>query len=279
MNLVMRGFLLSAAAGLVMATLLSLGFVSISAHAEEEFVHPGYLDDVRDERFEITREVVIVPPAQPEPNHLVDKIFTERLTQKFRKEYHDRFGYTEFEQIELTSNRFEDIGGSNGRLLPVNQHIELQESYGKYLGRELVQYHVDNYLKSSPQTRAIYKAKEAISNVEVGTKEGYKYKMKYNLASNRLNISAEKPQEIIHKQVDIKMGGGRETVVRLGYDVSKTVKVGSDYSIENQILSLRGERRLTASLATSITGQQYNKDIDASTPKQNRVLLGLSWND
>lgn len=259
------------------ALILLLGVNGGVVHAEEEFAHPGYLADVSEERYQITREVVIAPLLTTEKTRLVDQIFTEKMSREFSKEFRHRFGYTEFEQLSFTSNRFVESNES-GRLVPVDEYIEQQEDFGLYMAKELTEYHVDNYLKGNPSTREVYRVKEKISNVEVATKTGYKLKLRYKISSNRMTLKAEKPNERFHQQVDMKVSEWNPTI-RLSYDVAPTVRLGTDYTIEDEILSVRGEKRLTASLSTSITGQAYNKELDASTPKQNRVLLGLSWTD
>jgi hypothetical protein len=248
-----------------------------AADGDEEYPHPGYLDDVSEERFQVTHEVVIVPLSEQEGPRLMDKIFTQKMSREFSKEFRDRFGYTEFEQIQFTSNRFAESDGDS-RLVPVNEYIDKQESFGNYMMKELADYHVNNYLKGSRATRQVYKVKEAISNVEVASASGYKFKFRYKIASNKMTFKIERPNELLHQQIDVN-GNGKNPTVRLSYDITKMSRVSSDYVIDDQIFSVRGERRLTETLATSITGQSYKKTLDASNPKQDRVLLGLSWND
>lgn len=257
-------------------SLLVLSGVVTSVCAQENGVHPGYLADVSEERFQVTREVILVPLVSQTETKLIDQIFTEKMSMEFSKEFRHRFGYTEFEQLNFTSNRFVESGDS-GHLVPVDEYIDKQEDFGEYIAKELTEYHVDNYLKGNKATRQVYKVKEAISNVEVKTESGYKYKFRYKYSSNRATFKAEKPNEKFHKQLDVKLNGDDPTL-RLAYDVSKSILIGTDYAIDNEIVSVRGVKRLTAALSTSITGQSFNKAI-GETPKQERILLGLSWND
>ncbi|OFZ12150.1 MAG: hypothetical protein A2Z20_01480 [Bdellovibrionales bacterium RBG_16_40_8] len=254
-----------------------LGIVCPGAWAQyEDYTHPGYLFDVTDERYEVTREVVIVAPIVKEEVIFVDQIFTEKMNKEFSKEFRNRFGHTEFEQLTFTSDRFVESADS-GRFLPTNEYVIKQENFGLYMGKELAEYHVDNYLKSNRATRSVYKVKEAISNIEVVTNAGYKFKVRYKISSNRVTFRAVKPDERLHKQIDIKLNG-EEPTVRLAYDVTKTVAVATDYAVNEEILSVRGEKKLTPKLTTSVTGQSYNKKV-GNMQKQERVLLGLSWND
>lgn len=249
---------------------------SSRARAEADLSYPGYLSDVSDERYQVTREVVIMPPIEIFKTEKPEVMFTEKMNREFSKEFRYRFGFTEFEQLEFTSNRFVS-GGDNGRLVPVNEFIDKQEDFGRYMIREFTEYHADRYLKGNRKTRVIYKTKEAISNVEVKAAGGYKVKFRYKLSSNRMQLKLEKPSEKFHKQLDTKLDG-KETTLRLSYDLSKSLRIGTDYSPFDETLSLYAARRLTASLETSITGQSFHKDID-DTPAQERVLLGLKWND
>lgn len=260
--------------GICTLTFFLATLVAQVVRADSELPHPGYLDDVREERYQVTREVVIVPPSNPEEARLVDRIFTEKMSKEFSREFRDRFGHTEFEQLEFTTNRAAEPMDS-GRTIPQQEYVDKQEEFGQYMAKELIEYHVDQYLKGNRSTRTVYKVKETISNVEVATESGYKFKFRYKLASNKITLNMIRPNERFHKQVDFK---GENATVRLAYDVNKTVRIGTDYAVQDEILAVRGEKRLAANLITSITGQSYQKDV-GDTPKQDRILLGLHWAD
>lgn len=266
-------------ANLLIQALVIIGaiFVASVAWSEDaEFAHPGYIEDVADERLQVTREIVIVPYQEPVGVSVMDKIFTEKMTKEFSREFRYRFGYTEFEQLEFTSNRIVESSDS-GRQVQFEDYLEKQEDFGKYLAKELTEYHVDNYLKGNRSTRGIYKAKQAISNIQVNTEGGYKFKIRYKITTNRVQAQLEKPGEKFHKSVDTKLDGS-EAVVHLVYDVTKTVAVGTDSDVVNEMYALRGVKRLSPELSTSITAQSFTRDL-GDTPKQDRILLGLNWND
>jgi len=86
----------------------------------------------------------------------------------------------------------------------------------------------------------------------------------------------EKPNEKFHNQADVN-GDGTQPTIRLSYDATKTVRLGSDYAIDESILSLRSEKKLTPTLTTSLTGQSFPEN--GAVPAHEVVLLGLSWND
>lgn len=256
--------------------IILLTLAAVSVWADDDFSHPGYLSDVAGERSQVSREVVIVSPAATLLAPVPPMILTEKMSKEFSQEFRYRFGFTEFEQVAFTSNRFVSAG-ENGRLVPVDEFIDKQQAFGEYMMRELAEYHVDNYLKGHRNTRVVYQVKEAISNVEVKAAGSYKLKFRYKISSNRMVIKLEKPNEKFHQQIDTKLDG-KQVAVRLGYDISKTVRVGTDYAPIDQVISLRGEKRLAASFAVSVTGQSFQKGT-ISTPKQERILLGLGWND
>jgi hypothetical protein len=204
-------------------------------------------------------------------------MISQKLSQDFSREFRKRFGHSEFEQLEFTSNRFVETT-EFGRLVPVNEYIDKQKKFGQYIGKEFTEYQVDNYLKSSANTRTIYDVKEALSNVEVATKSGYKFKIKYKIASNRVIMKMQKPNQKIQNEVEMNFKG-EDARIRLAYLATKTVRLETDYTVDDEITSLRAIKSLNPKLSTSITGQSFNKDVDAETPKQERILLGLTWND
>jgi hypothetical protein len=246
---------------------------------ESEMSHPGYIDDVQEERTDPSHEVVIMPLPPLQGQSLMQQLVPDKLSKDFSKEFRNRFGTTEYEEVEYESNRFADVGENEGRLTPVNEFIALQESFGKYMLAKLADYHANEYLKNSSATRSVYDIKQKLSNVEVKDSSGYKYKMVYDIASNRLTVSMEKPKEVFHKSIDTTVGASAITTVRLGYDVDKTVLLKTEYGIQNDALTLQAKKTLTKSLGTTLTGQSFGKDQSVDVPAQNRVLLGLSWTD
>jgi len=268
---------------LILELILAGGWIAIqpmAAFAQEDTLsHPGYIDDVREERTDPSHEVVIMPLPDLGGPTLMQQIVPDKLEKDFSKEFRNRFGITEYEQVEYESNRFADVLENEGRLTPVNEYIALQESFGKYMLAKLADYHANDYLKNNSSTRAIYEVKQKISNVEIKDSAGYKYKLNYDIASNRLSLTMEKPKEAFHKSIDTTVGTNAITTVRLGYDVDKTVMLKSEYGIQNDGLTLQARKALAKSLATTLTGQAFGKDQPGGVPAQNRVLVGLSWTD
>lgn len=256
-----------------------IGGVSRASAEENEMGHPGYIDDVREERTDPSSEVIIMPLPELKAPVLMNEIVPEKLSKSFVQEFRNRFGMTEYEELAIQSNRFTDVGEDEGRLVPVNEYIAKQEAFGRYMLAKLADYHVNEYLKHSSNTRTIYEVKQKLSNIEVKSESGYKYKMSYDIASNRLALTMEKEKEVFHRSIDVNLGGTRVTTARFGYDVSKTITIKSDYAIEPEALTIQGRKALSPSLATTLTGQSFMKDQSSDTPKQDRVLVGLSWND
>jgi hypothetical protein len=256
-----------------------LGVSSLALADDSDWAHGGYIDNVREERLDPSHEVVILPLPETRSSISMEQIVPEKLSRAFSQEFRNRFGYTEYEQVEFESNRFTEIGESQGRLIPVNEYITKQESFGRYMLAKLTDYHVNYYLKHNANTRTIYEVKQKLSNVEIQDQSGYKYKLAYDLASNRLALNMEKPNEVFHRSVDVNLGGSPVTTVRLGYDVSKTIAVKTDYAIEKEALTIQGRKVLAPTLATTLTGQSFKKDQSPDVPAQDRVLIGLSWTD
>jgi hypothetical protein len=246
--------------------------------------HPGYLEDVAAERRQSSKEIVIAFPPEviTNPVTVQSQIFNERLTKEFQKEYRDRFGSSEFEQLSLVSNRFIEFGsGVSGRLVDFDEHISQQEKFGRYMSKELTEYHLDRYFRDNRATRPVYNVKKAISDVQVPVAGSYKFRFRYKLSSNSMDLSFQKPKEVFHNRLRLEWDGVRavETaVLMLGYDVSKELAVNIDHTIEKDIYSAGVIRKLTPSLASSLRYQIYKQDFQG-TPAQDRVLLGLSWAD
>lgn len=258
------------------------GRVTFAANTQDEDSHPGYLSDVSEERGDPSHEFVIMPLTDPADKvKLIDKIFTEKLKLDLIKQYRETFGYTEYEQINNTSSRFTDAqSADSNRLTSTDDFLAKQNQFGNYMMKKMAEYHVDNYMKSNHDLKAVYETKQKLSNIEYKTSNGSKLKMRYDLASNTATFSLEKPEERFHKSIDVKLTStAPNTIARASYDITKVLRIESNYGIEQEISTLILSRRLAPNLMVSMTAQSLQKDIDALTPQQNRLLLGMSWND
>ncbi len=242
---------------------------------------PGYLSDVRGERNDPSVEFVIMPlPAPHVSTKLYNKIFTKKLKQDFINNYRKTFGYTEYEQIQSASNQYQNVESSvSDHFIPVDNYITEQRQFGQYMLNALVEYHVDNFFKHSKSLRKVYQVQKKLSHVEYKTKSGEKLQMRYQLASNTATISLTKPHEKFHKSLDFQVGGQANTVLQLGYDLTHRVNLQTDLQFEDEILTFIASRNMGNNLSTNITLQSIAKDQNPYTPKQNLILVGLSWND
>lgn len=242
---------------------------------------PGYLSDVSGERADRSQEFVILPPPAPqETTKLYDKIFTDKLKENLINNYRKTFGYTEYEQIQTASNQFGSAESDiSNRLLPMDQYIAEQQSFGRYMINAMAEYHLDNYFKHSATMKQVYAAQKKISNVQYQTASGAKLKVQYDLASSTATVTFNKPHSKFHKALDVQVGGTANTILRLGYDVNHRVNLESDVQFEDEIVTLTANRHLEGNFNTNVSLQSINKDQDIYTPKQNRILVGLSWND
>lgn len=239
--------------------------------------HPGYLSDTSGERYQVSREVVIVPPESKSETSLRDKIFAEKLTKEFTQRYEERFGRTRAEQIFSTPSQFFETEVQPGIFRTADEDAQEQKDFGSFMLKRTVEYHIDRWMKESPSARPVYELKERISNVNVEVRPGYKLRFKYSLSSNDMDIYLKNPYSI-ENRLRLRMGSGfgpsdvKQTVVYLGYPVTKKVRMRTDYTVENQDYNVSAIRQLGNRWSTSVTGGET-----VSTGE--RVLVGLGWRD
>lgn len=229
--------------------------------------HPGYLESVENERYRVAKEVVIVPPDAPAEASLRDRIFNNELTREFQRKYEDRFGRTQAEQFTVTSRYYETERQPHTNRTVVEEYDE-QQRFGNFMIKRLTEYHVDHYMRSNPSVRPMYELKERMSNLNVQVRKDYRVKVKYSLSSNDLDLYLDNPHNIENR---ISWRGSDETALVLGYPVTKTISVKSDYVLEKDHWVVSGVKRLNRNWSTSLTNSQ--NEIE------NKVLVGLSWRD
>jgi len=227
--------------------LIGVALGSLGAQANDQGVHPGYLEDVTDERSHLAKEVVILPPEEKNEVSLRDQIFTEKVSREFKMRYEERFGQTQVEQVKAIPQRFFETEILPGQFRTAEEDAQQQRAFGSFMMRRLVEVHVDKYMRESPSARPVYELKEKVSNLDVQVKPGYKFKFKYSLSSNDLDLSMENPYKIRNK-ITFRMGGGAsagaDTLLFFSYPYSKEVELLSSYSVERNEVVLSGLKRL-----------------------------------
>jgi len=198
--------------------------------------HYGYLMDVKEERNKRDIEMVLLDPPKPGPKPLQEIIFNQKLSKEFQQQYEYRFGQSQAEQTLNTVGRSDDYNYYTGRNVTVQQYQTYQQQFAEYMGRRLVEYHVDNWVKNDPDLRPVYEFKDRVSNVSVAVRKGYKVKWKYNFAGPNMEVKVENPYE-----VDVKMrmemsgvvSSPSEVIYTLGYQCTPRVYLTGLYRQED----------------------------------------------
>ncbi len=258
------------------------------AQAEEKLTdapvfgaHRGYLFEVQEERNRRDIEMVMLEKPKDPPKKLSEKIFNEKLSKEFQRQYSYKFGSTQAEQLLNTPSRAEEYTFYTGQNVTVQEYTAEQQRFGEYMVRRLTEYHVDNWAKNDRDFRAVYRAKERISNLDVQVRRGYKVKWKYNFAGPNMEVSVENPYEIEFK-VRAEMNGvissPAETIYTLGYPLTERISLATRFKEYDGLYQLVGTRRINRRLSTSLT-LSTDQRKEGSTVQQNLTLVGLSWSD
>ena len=137
--------------------------VSAATPSSAKKLPRGYVADIRTEREQVSENLVWVQqPAQDQD--LRDRIFNQTLSREFRERYEQRFGQTEIERVFLAPNRtsyYNDAYGVKGTPQEISDE---RRRFGEFMMRRLAEWHVENYAKTDPSARAVWEAKERISN-------------------------------------------------------------------------------------------------------------------
>lgn len=264
---------------LVLAIFAPLSALADDSREEVYGEHYGYLFEVQEERNKRDLEMVMLEQPKPPPKPLQEKIFDEKLSKEFQQQYQYRFGQSQAEQVLNSVTRSDGYTYYSGQNVTVAQYQLYQQQFAEYMGRRLVEYHVDNWVRNDPQLRPVYELKEKVSNVNVPLRKGYKFKWKYNFAGPNMEFKLENPYD-----VDVRMryemvgvvSTPTEVIYSLGYQLTRKVYMSLYHTQEDGVYQITFSRPLTRQWSTSIT---YSTDTNNSgaTVNQELILLGFSW--
>ncbi len=151
----------------------------------------GYVSDVERERVDDTRDLVWIQKPGNDGT-LSEKIFNQTLSREFRERYEQRFGQTEIERVFAAPNRTSYYNDAYGQKGTPQEMLDERRKFGEFMVRRLGEWHVENYAKTDPQVRAVWEAKERISNYKIEV-ASFRIDAQYSLAGNILDIKMVNP--------------------------------------------------------------------------------------
>jgi hypothetical protein len=256
------------------------GFVGFlpaqAAFARSYKAHIGYIADVVDERDERVEDVVVFEPPPPEGPDLNKRIFNEQLTREFTDRYHEKFGYTEQQRAYLAPNQHTYYNDQFSFRGTAEQTDEEKRKFAEFMLRRLTEFHVENYMKSDPKTRAVWEAKEKLSNVKMKVGNNIRITGKYSISGNNMDLIVKNPW--VDSKVVLHMKGAKvdETVLSLSRPITKTLSAESHYKFRDGIVTLVGSKALSPGLSTTLTTSTYTNHAGTS-PRESVYLAGLSY--
>lgn len=242
---------------------------------------PGYLFNVQEEKNSRDVEMVMLdrPKDPPKPDHppLVD----DKLAKEFHQQYQYRFGETPQEQIINSPMRDDEYTYYNNSNVTMQDYHRYQQQFGEYMGRRLMEYHVDLWAKNSPTVRPMYELKDKISNVNMQVSKGYKIKWKYSFSGPFMEASLENPYDIVAK-IQMQMTGivssPSELIYTFEYPFTPKWRLGALYKEWDGIYQLVVSRKINSHMSTSVTGSVDTRP-EGPIVQQNLFLLGFAWNE
>ncbi len=231
--------------------------------------HSGYLSSVTNEIDDEGIEIPFIGKPAITAIPLKEKIFNSEISKEFKDRYEDKFGRTQAERVYNSPNKqtyYDDLYTLQGTPAQVDDQ---KREFGNYMMARLVEYHADNYLKSDPQMRPVYEAKERLSNVKVEVQE-VKFDIKYSLPGNLIDVMARAPW--FNTKITFSQN---ERLFSITRTQSPTVGLEARYLALDQKIAGIVTKRLTRSLVTSYTVSGCTGDTGASV-RETLYLAGMS---
>lgn len=241
---------------------------------------PGYLSDVQNEKKESFYEIFLFKQAPPVKSDLSHIIFNQQLSKEFRDKYREKFGQVDTESIVYQPTKFSVMDENRGAVLKIERDQESRRSFGEYMVKRLLEWHVDNYFKTDPTMRPVYELKEKLSNVEVQVNEETKVNIQYNFSDNSLDFNvinpyAESKLTLVMDSKSFGPGPIQDEKVIVEKQVSRKVRLNSWLKNRDGIVYGEVLRALPAHWAVS-SGIQAAFKPGGPSFRETRYLIGLS---
>ncbi len=253
-----------------------LSLSSWAALAREKH-HPGYLDDVENEKYLKVVEFILPPEEQKLTIDLNRLIFTEEFSKDMLSRYHRQFGYTESQITFEAPNRFQEFTSYDGTRVTLEEDVKRKRKFGEYMLRKLTEYHVDEYLEGNSNTKTLYTIKQQLSNASVGVGGGFKLRAKYSLSGKELKLRLKNPYGITNELIldfenDLDFSN-INYIYHVGVPFFWKTKLDNYYDTGKEDLTTVLRKYMNKDLIFTLTNI-YSFDEDN---EENKIIFGVDW--
>ncbi len=242
-------------------------------------VSDGYISSIDQDTIEPMKDLVLISqPVELRPVTSTEKVFTLKLQKEFQDQYRQRFGFTEAQQFLNDPVDVTFYGNTHGYSKEDEKHRADRRSFGEYIVKKTMEFHVDNYFKSEPQLKKVYEFKERISHLDVKVNEETKINSNYDFAGNYVTTTVENPYVNARLQLDMAgstPGAINDTTFALYRGITSTITAETYYKFNSNLYSAVVRKHVSDNIETSVTMETSSRDTN-DRPTGTMFLVGLS---
>jgi hypothetical protein len=255
---------------------LTLGILTEAFAAS---VPVGYVSDVAQEKRQKYREIYIFSSRPQQEPSLQEMIF-DPLAKEFRERYREKFNQVDTESLVYQRTDFSTLDGHRPSQATEDENAK-RRAFAEYMTRRMLEFHVDNYMKTQPQMQPIMEVKERIQNVEVKVNKDTKLNIQYNFAANVIDLILDNPY--LDTKVALEMNPSafgpsdvNESRLWLGKNLTKTVRANANVAATDGIAYVDLSKAIPKyHMGFSLGYSTFFKESGTSV-RQSLYLVGLS---
>lgn len=238
--------------------MLSFQTVEASLHPwRDEDQKPGYAEEVNPEKEEAGEILYAVDNPYKNEVRFSEKMFDPTLKKDITQRYREKFGRTEAEIIQ-TRTPYLNSNFSEGASITFNEeeYQKSQKSFGNYVAKRVVEYHLEKEAKDNPDLRGVYEAKQTIENASASVGQ-FKVRARYRIASNSVLAYIKNPW--VNLEGRFELSGNKEAVYSVSRGLGKGYSLVTDYYQDQDRWDFIGRKSVTDALSLSLLYSPYRK--------------------
>lgn len=127
----------------------------------------------------------VADPAQPP---LKDVWFNHQLSTEIRSRYVDQFGSVDTEALVYRNTRYAEMNDKAPDQSSFDATRTQRRQFGEFIIKRLLEWHVDNEMKSKPELQRAYEIKQALSEVSVPVTPDSKLEVHISIAGDTIDV-------------------------------------------------------------------------------------------
>ena len=227
------------------------------------------------ERQNLIYEVNMLAAPDPKEVQLKDVLFNADLSREIRSRYVDKFGSVDTEALIYRNTRYAEMPDKAPDQSTFDSTRNERKQFGEFILKRLLEWHVDEKMKSTPELKKAYEVKQALSEMSVPVSKDSKLEVRISIVGDSVDILYLNPYFNTRYAIDPVKG---ENKLIFSQALDKKTILQTDIHEKDGIASIELQKLISINTTASLKESSWFSPTGTS-PRETKtsILFGRTF--